>query len=75
MIFKITYQTTKNEVPRRETTRALYIESANVVEARKMIEKNTPYNIEFIQPIEGEFLEYEQSSPDFKITSFPELSE
>ncbi|HRG31559.1 MAG TPA: RNA polymerase epsilon subunit, partial [Trichococcus flocculiformis] len=33
-------------------------------------EQNTPYNIEFIQPLEGNHLEYEQKNPDFKITEF-----
>lgn len=75
MIFKITYQTSKSEVPRRETTRALYLEAANIVEARKKIEKNTPYNVEFVQPLEGAFLEYEQNSPNFRLTSFPEQAE
>ena len=33
MIFKITYQPTKTEAPRRENTQALYVEASDKVEA------------------------------------------
>ena len=55
MIYKVFYQETKERSPRREKTRALYleIEAANELEgriqARKLVEENTPYNIEFIE--------------------------
>lgn len=75
MIFKITYQLSKNEAPRRENTQTLYIEADSAVEARKAIEKNTPYNIEFIQPLEGAHLEYEEKSENFKVMTMAELSE
>lgn len=70
MIFKITYQENKHEAPRRENTKALYIEANSKIEARQLIEQNTVYNIEFIQVLEGAHLEYEQKSPDFKVTVF-----
>ncbi|MBF0779661.1 MULTISPECIES: DNA-directed RNA polymerase subunit epsilon [unclassified Granulicatella] len=70
MIFKMTYQETKHEAPRRENTKALYIEASSKVEARQLVEQNTPYNIEFIQPLDEAHLAYEQKNPDFKLTVF-----
>lgn len=70
MIFKVQYQETKTRNPKREDTRALFIEADSAVEARSILEKNTPYNIEFIQLIEGKHLAYEQQHPDFKLTEF-----
>ncbi|MBS4769608.1 DNA-dependent RNA polymerase auxiliary subunit epsilon family protein [Carnobacteriaceae bacterium zg-C25] len=70
MIFKVTYQETKSQAPRRENTKTLYIEAPSRVEAREQIEKNTPYNIEFIQELEGKHLAYEQQSADFALTEF-----
>lgn len=70
MIFKVTYQQTKTEAPRREFTQTLYIEAENSIIARKKIEENTAYNIEFIQELSEKHLAYEQQSPDFKLTEF-----
>lgn len=70
MIFKITYQETKVRNPKREETKALYIEAETSIEARSIVEQNTPFNIEFVQPLEGKHLDYEQKNPDFTITEF-----
>lgn len=70
MIFKITYQETKTEAPRRENTKSLYIDAESKVIARKLVEDNTPYNIEFVQELDAAHLAYEQKSPDFKLTEF-----
>lgn len=70
MIFKVTYQETKNEAPRREATKALYIDAQSAVIARKQIEENTNYNIEFIQELSQKHLAYEQQNPNFKLTEF-----
>lgn len=70
MIFKITYQETKTEAPRRENTKALYVEALSKVAARKLVEENTAYNIEFVQELDERHLAYEQKSPDFKLTEF-----
>ncbi len=70
MIFKVLYQPAEDESPRRETTRSLYLEAENEVEARSLVSKNTKYNIEFIEELTGKHLEYEQKSPDFKLTEF-----
>lgn len=66
MIFKVFYQETKTEVPVREKTKSLYIKGESEREVRAKLE-NTPYNIEYILPIDGAFLEYEQQKEDFKV--------
>ncbi len=70
MIFKVLYQPDQKQTPRRETTRSLYLEADTEVEARGLVENNTGYNIEFIEPLQGEHLKYEQESPNFKLTEF-----
>lgn len=71
MIFKATYQETKNQVPLRENTKSLYIEADNIVEARAKFDENTPYNIEYLQELSEAHLEYErENNPDFKIMEF-----
>ncbi len=70
MIFKVLYQADKTRAPRRETTQTLYLEAKDTVEARKLLEENTQYNIELIQELTGNFLEYEKKSPNFKLTEF-----
>ena len=74
MIYKVFYQETKERSPRREKTRALYleVEAANELEgrikARKLVEENTPYNIEFIELLSDKHLEYEKESGVFELT-------
>lgn len=76
MIYKVFYQETKDRSPRRENTRALYLEvqAANELEgriqARKLVEEKTPYNIEFIELLSDKHLEYEKESGDFELTEF-----
>ena len=70
MIFKINYQETKSRNPKREDTKALYLEAESEVAARELVEQNTPYNIEFVQQIDGKYLEYEKNSADFKLVEF-----
>lgn len=70
MIYKVLYQKDKIQNPRRETTQTLYLEAPSAVEARALVEANTPYNIEFIQELSGNFLEYEEKSANFKLTTF-----
>jgi len=76
MIYKVFYQETKERSPRREKTRALYLEfeAANELEgriqARKLVEENTPYNIEFIELLSDKHLEYEKESGTFELTEF-----
>ncbi|KRN29383.1 hypothetical protein IV38_GL000267 [Lactobacillus selangorensis] len=70
MIYKVLYQKDQIRNPRRETTQTLYLEAPNAVTARALVEDNTPYNIELIQELTGNFLDYEKKSPDFKLTEF-----
>ncbi|WP_315007475.1 DNA-directed RNA polymerase subunit epsilon [uncultured Granulicatella sp.] len=70
MIFKITYQPSKNEAPRRENTLSLYLEAQDKVEARRLVDEHTEYNVEFIQELDEKHLAYEQKNPDFEITVF-----
>ena len=68
MIFKITYQPSKNEAPRRENTLSLYLEAQDKVEARRLVDEHTEYNVEFIKELDEKHLAYEQKNPDFEIT-------
>ncbi|WEV71542.1 DNA-dependent RNA polymerase subunit epsilon [Lactobacillus sp. ESL0785] len=70
MIYKVLYQKDKVVNPRRETTQTLYLEADNTVAARTLVEENTPYNIELIQELTGNSLEYEKEHADFELTSF-----
>ncbi|KRL95986.1 DNA-directed RNA polymerase subunit epsilon [Limosilactobacillus equigenerosi] len=69
MTFKIYFQETKTQTPRRESTKSIYIEAASLAEARKLVETKTDYNIELIQALDDATLAYEQKSPDFQITT------
>jgi len=70
MIYKVFYQETKERNPRRETTHALYLELEGRIEARRIVEENTSYNIEFITLLSDQHLEYEKESGAFEITEF-----
>ena len=76
MIYKVFYQETKDRSPRRENTRSLYldIDASNELEgriqARKLVEENTSYNIEFIELLSDKHLEYEKESGSFEVTEF-----
>ncbi|WP_347550569.1 DNA-directed RNA polymerase subunit epsilon [Pseudalkalibacillus hwajinpoensis] len=66
MIYKVFYQDTKREVPVRERTKSLYVEANSEREVRfKLKERNL--NIEFIQTVEDDFLEFEQKSEHFEL--------
>ena len=62
MIYKIYYHETKDRNPKREQTHSLYIEADDAVIARRLVEQNTPYNIEFVQELdEKHFLRTSQN--------------
>ena len=73
MIYKVFYQETKERNPRREQTKALYLEidAANELEGRiktrKLVEE-TPYNVEFIELLSDKHLAYEKETGVFKLT-------
>lgn len=66
MIYKVYYQEDAHEVPVRENTKSLYLEAENERDVRNKL-KDRNYNIEFVQLLEGNYLTYEQASPNFKL--------
>ncbi|MGR3741934.1 DNA-directed RNA polymerase subunit epsilon [Companilactobacillus sp. DQM5] len=70
MIYKVLFQPDKSQTPRRESTQSIYVEANSKIEALESVENNTNYNIELVQELSSDFLEYEKKNPDFKITEF-----
>ncbi|MBD8013712.1 DNA-directed RNA polymerase subunit epsilon [Microbacterium sp. APC 3898] len=68
MIFKVYYQENRFEVPVRENTQSLYVEAASEREVRNHL-KDRNYNIELVQLLEGNHLEYEQASQNYEVES------
>ena len=66
MIYKIYYQVNVLEVPVRENTLSMFIEADSERTVRKIL-KDRNYNIEYIQLLDEEHLEYEQASPNFEL--------
>lgn len=66
MIFKVYYQESKVEVPVREKTQTFFIEAESVRDVYSKIAERG-FNIEYIQPVKGAYLEYEQQSEDYKV--------
>lgn len=66
MIFKVLYQERSEEVPVRERTTSLYIEAEKEREVRKKL-ADRKLNIEYIQALNEEHLEYEKQSEDFQV--------
>jgi len=70
MIYKVYYQETKERNPKREQTQSLYVEAENEEVVHNLLRENTPYNVEYIQLLEGNHLEYEKEHADFKLMEF-----
>jgi DNA-dependent RNA polymerase auxiliary subunit epsilon len=66
LIYKVYYQESNTEVPTRENTVALFIEADSERDVRQKL-KDRPISIEYIQPLEGAYLEYEKQREDFKV--------
>ncbi|MBM7716747.1 DNA-directed RNA polymerase subunit epsilon [Siminovitchia sp. FSL H7-0308] len=66
MIFKVYYQDSIHEMPVREKTKVLFIEAENERKVRHFL-KDRQLNIEYIQLLEGKYLEYEKNSPNFSL--------
>jgi DNA-dependent RNA polymerase auxiliary subunit epsilon len=66
MIFKVYYQENIHEMPVREKTKVLFVEAENEREVRHYL-KDRQINIEYIQSLEGKYLEYEKNSPHFSL--------
>ncbi len=66
MVYKVYYQELKTEVPVREKTKTIYVEGVSERDVRtKLGEK--PYNIEFVRPVDGAYLDYEKQNEDFTV--------
>ncbi|ESA44982.1 DNA-dependent RNA polymerase subunit epsilon [Streptococcus pyogenes] len=76
MIYKVFYQETKYQSPRRESTKALYLnidatdELDGRIKARRLVEDNTYYNVEFIELLSDKHLDYEKETGVFELTEF-----
>ena len=70
MFYKVYYQETKERNPKREQTHSLYVEADNEEIVHNLLRENTPYNVEYIQLLEGNHLEYEKENADFKLMEF-----
>jgi DNA-dependent RNA polymerase auxiliary subunit epsilon len=66
MIFKVFFQTSLNEVPIRENTKTVYVEGKTINDVRKKL-ADRKYNIEYIQEINGKFLEYEKDTNSLEL--------
>ncbi|GEN55475.1 DNA-dependent RNA polymerase subunit epsilon [Halobacillus faecis] len=69
MIFKVLYQELASEVPVRERTDSMYVEAETERQVREKL-KNEGFNIEYIQVLNEDHLEYEQQSEDYKVENF-----
>ena len=70
MIYKVYYQESKERNPKREQTLSLYVEAENEEAVHNLMRDNTPYNVEYIQALDGNHLEYEKANAEFKLTEF-----
>lgn len=66
MIFKVYYQESNTEVPVRENTKTLYMEGESEKDVRKKL-TTKGFNIEYVQAVNGAFLDYEKQSEHFKV--------
>ena len=66
MIFKVYFQQHVREVPVREKTKTVYVNADSERDVRIKL-KERDMNIEFIQKVDGAFLEYEQQNEDYKV--------
>jgi DNA-dependent RNA polymerase auxiliary subunit epsilon len=66
MIFKVFFQKSLTEVPVREHTQTVYVEAETVNEVRKKL-ADRKYNIEYIQEINGNFLDYEKETNSLEL--------
>jgi len=72
MMYKVYYQDSKTEMPVREKTKSMYMEADNERAVRQLL-KGKEINIEFVQLLEGSYLEYEKQSEHFKLQENEQL--
>lgn len=63
-IYKVFYQEDRLEIPIRENTKSLYIEADDEREIVKYLEEKE-YNVEYIQKLSEQHLEFEKNTTDF----------
>ncbi len=68
MIYKVYFQEKGQEVPVRENTKAIYLEADSEKDVRLAL-KSREYNIEFIQLLQGSYLDYEKQQEYFTVES------
>lgn len=66
MIFKVYFQESNKQVPVREKTQTIYVEADSEREVRtKIVDRQ--YNIEYVEAVEGNYLDYEKQKEDFEV--------
>lgn len=65
-IFKVLYQEDKADVIIRENTQVRYFDAVSEEQVRRYL-LDRPYNIEFVQKLEGAHLEYEQKAENYSV--------
>ncbi|WP_079508270.1 DNA-dependent RNA polymerase subunit epsilon [Mesobacillus jeotgali] len=66
MIFKVYFQESNKQVPVREKTQTIYVEGDSERDVRTKI-ADRQYNIEYVEAVQGNYLEYEKQKEDFEV--------
>ncbi|SEB11269.1 DNA-dependent RNA polymerase auxiliary subunit epsilon [Thalassobacillus cyri] len=67
MVYKVLYQELPDEVPVRERTKSMYVEAETERKVREQL-SDRGINIEYIQVLDEDHLNYEQQTKDdFKV--------
>ncbi|KAA0548103.1 DUF1447 family protein [Bacillus sp. BGMRC 2118] len=66
MIFKVFFQEDIFQAPVRERTKTIFVEAETEGEVRTKLADRS-YNIEFIQSVTGDYLDYEKQSENYKL--------
>ncbi len=64
--FKVFYQKNNKEIPVRENTKSMFIESSDKPSVLRYLESKN-YNVEYVQEMTEEYLNFEKKSSDFKM--------
>lgn len=64
--FKVFYQENNKEIPVRENTKSMFIESSDKPSVLRYLESEN-YNVEYVQEMTEEYLNFEKKSSDFKM--------
>ncbi len=66
MIFKVYFQESNKQVPVREKTQTIYVEGDSERAVRTKI-ADRQYNVEYVEAVKGNYLEYEKQKEDFEV--------